>query len=86
MFEFDLKSSSYNSFINVRTNQSYKFNNLFLIITIKDSSKTIMKDTLHYKMANSDGKLLGNKFLNTFENSSTLIFQLMIYSLYLGVF
>ena len=27
-----------------------------------------MKDTLEYKMANSDGKLLGKKFLNTYEN------------------
>lgn len=68
IFEVDLKSSSYNTFINVRTDQSYRFNNLFLIVTVQDSVKTIMKDTLHYKMANSDGKLLGNKFLNTFEN------------------
>lgn len=68
MFEFDLKSSSYNSFINVRTDQSYMFNNLFLIITVHDSIKIIMKDTLEYKMANSDGKLLGKKFLNTYEN------------------
>ena len=68
MFEFDLKSSSYNSFINVRTDQSYKFNNLFLIITIQDSLKTIMIDTLEYKMADSNGKLLGRKVLNTFHN------------------
>jgi gliding motility-associated lipoprotein GldH len=63
IFEVDLKSSSYNTFINVRTDQSYKFNNLFLIVTVQDSVKTIMKDTIQYKMANSDGK-----FLNTFEN------------------
>ena len=68
VFEFDLKSSSYNTFINVRTEQSYRFNNLFLIVTVHDSTKIIMKDTLEYKMANSNGKLLGKKFLNTYEN------------------
>ena len=68
VFEFDLKSSSYNTFINVRTEQSYRFNNLFLIVTVHDSTKIIMKDTLEYKMANSNGKLLGKKFLNTFQN------------------
>jgi gliding motility-associated lipoprotein GldH len=68
VFEVDLKPSSYNTFINVRTNQSYRFNNLFLIVTVQDSVKTIMKDTLQYKMANSNGKLLGKKFLNTFQN------------------
>jgi gliding motility-associated lipoprotein GldH len=68
VFEVDLKSSSYNTFINVRTDQSYRFNNLFLIVTVQDSVKTIMKDTLEYKMANSNGKLLGKKFLNTFQN------------------
>ena len=68
IFEVDLKSSSYNTFINVRTDQSYRFNNLFLIVTVEDSVKTIIKDTLQYKMANSNGKLLGKKFLNTFQN------------------
>ena len=68
VFEVDLKSSSYNTFINVRTDQSYRFNNLFLIVTVQDSVKTIMKDTLEYKMANSNGKLLGKKFLKTFQN------------------
>ena len=68
IFEVDLKSSSYNTFINVRTDQSYRFNNLFLIVTVEDSVQTIMKDTLEYKMANSNGKLLGKKFLNTFQN------------------
>ena len=68
IFEVDLKSSSYNTFINVRTDQSYRFNNLFLIVSVEDSVKTIIKDTLEYKMANSNGKLLGKKFLNTFQN------------------
>ena len=68
IFEVDLKSRSYNTFINVRTDKSYKFNNLFLIVTVQDSVKIIMKDTLEYKMANFEGKLLGKKFLNTFQN------------------
>ena len=39
-----------------------------MIVTVHDSVKIIMKDTLEYKMANSNGKLLGKKFLNTFQN------------------
>ena len=67
-FEFDLKSNLYNTFVNVITDQSYKFNNLFLIISIQDSLRIIMKDTIEYRMADSKGKLLGKKLINTFQN------------------
>ena len=33
-FEFDLKANSYNTFINIRTDKKYKFNNLFLIVAL----------------------------------------------------
>jgi len=68
-FDVDLKAGSYNTFINVRTDKNYQFNNLFLILTLRDSTKAVMKDTLEYKMADSKGKLLGKKFLNTFHNN-----------------
>lgn len=67
-FEFDLKANSYNTFINIRTDKNYKFNNLFLIVALADSSRILMKDTLEYKMASSSGRLLGRKLLNTFQN------------------
>ena len=67
-FNFDLKADRYNTFVNVRTDKNYKFNNLFLIVTVSDSTQVILKDTLEYKMADSKGMLLGNRLLNTFEN------------------
>ena len=67
-FDFDLEADTYNTFINVRTDKTYKFNNLFLIVTVSDSIKIIIKDTLEYKMADSKGALLGDRLINTFEN------------------
>ena len=67
-FDFDLEADTYNTFINVRTDKTYKFNNLFLIVTVSDSTQTVIKDTLEYKMADSKGMLLGKQFLNTYEN------------------
>jgi hypothetical protein len=32
-FEFDLKANSYNTFINIRKDKNYKFNNLFFCLT-----------------------------------------------------
>jgi len=67
-FNFDLQADTYNTFINVRIDKNYKFNNLFLIVTVSDSTKVIVKDTLEYKMTNSKGSLLGDRLINTFEN------------------
>jgi gliding motility-associated lipoprotein GldH len=67
-FNFDLKANRYNTFVNIRTDKKYKFNNLFLIVTVSDSTQVILKDTLEYKMADSKGALLGNRLLNTFDN------------------
>ena len=67
-FDFDLEADTYNKFINVRTDKTYKFNNMFLIVTVSDSIKIIIKDTLEYKMADSKGALLGDRLINTFEN------------------
>ena len=67
-FNFDLQANTYNTFVNVRTDKTYKFNNLFLIVTVSDSTQIIIKDTLEYRMADSKGILLGNQSLNTYEN------------------
>ena len=51
--------SPQNLFIKLRTNQSYKFSNLFLKVTLQYPNGKIQKDTLEYKMARPDGSMLG---------------------------
>jgi gliding motility-associated lipoprotein GldH len=56
---FDLpkldSKSSYNLFVNVRDNDDYPFNNLFLIVSLELPNKKIKVDTLEYQMTNPDG-------------------------------
>jgi gliding motility-associated lipoprotein GldH len=50
---------NYNVFLNVRNSNEYKFNNLFLIVSIDfPHGKTII-DTLEYQLAKPDGTWLG---------------------------
>ena len=60
--------STYNLFINIRNNKDYKFNNLFLIATLKFPHGKVVKDTLEYKMANEKGEFLGDGFSDIKEN------------------
>ena len=62
------KSKSYNLFVNVRDNNDYPFNNLFLIVSLEQPDKKIVVDTLEYQMANPDGSLMGNGFTDVKEN------------------
>ena len=59
---------SYNLFINVRNNNDYKFNNLFLISEIDYPNGKSVIDTLEYKMAKPNGELLGTGFTDVKEN------------------
>ncbi len=45
--------------LKLRTNQAYKFSNLFLIVSLRYPNGKVQKDTLEYKMANPDGSMLG---------------------------
>ena len=56
------KDKSYNLFLNVRDNDEYPFNNLFLIVSLEQPDKKIRVDTLEYSMTNPDGTLLGEGF------------------------
>lgn len=70
-FSFDQKDtvSKYNMFINVRNNNSYPFNNLFLIVHMQEpGSKLVKVDTLEYPMANADGSLMGEGFTDIKES------------------
>lgn len=63
---FDLPAldvkKQYNLFLNIRDNNDYPFNNLFLIVSMEQPDKTTIVDTLEYQMANPDGSLLGEGF------------------------
>ncbi len=61
-------SKKYNLFINIRNNNDYPFNNLFLIVAMEQPNKKILIDTLEYQMTNPDGSLLGNGFSDIKES------------------
>jgi len=69
-FSFNQKDTlnKHNLFVNIRNNQDYPYNNLFLIVKMQQPNKIIIVDTLEYKMADADGFLLGNGFLSTKES------------------
>jgi len=61
-------TSTYNLFINLRNTNSYKYNNLFLIVEMSFPHGKIIKDTLEYKMAKPNGELLGIGLTSVKEN------------------
>lgn len=60
--------SNYNLFVNLRNTNNYKYSNLFLIVEMDYPNGKIEKDTLEYKMAEPNGKLLGTGFTDVKEN------------------
>ncbi|MFV8333227.1 gliding motility lipoprotein GldH [Flavobacterium sp. XS2P14] len=58
----------YDLFINVRDNNDYQFNNLFLIVALELPNGFTKVDTLEYQMAEPDGTLLGNGFSDLKES------------------
>ena len=69
-FEFDQKDTvkRYNLFINIRNNNDYPFNNLFVIVDLKRPDGFVKKDTLQYEMTYPDGTLLGEGFSDIKES------------------
>ncbi|SHL32496.1 gliding motility lipoprotein GldH [Flavobacterium saccharophilum] len=69
---FDLpvldSTKKYNLFVNLRDNNNYPFNNLFLIVSLEMPNGFTKVDTLEYQMANPDGTLLGNGFTDIKES------------------
>ena len=69
---FDLpeldSTKRYNLFVNLRANNDYPFNNLFLIVAIERPNGFTKVDTLEYQMANPDGSLLGEGFTDLKES------------------
>jgi gliding motility-associated lipoprotein GldH len=58
----------YNLFINLRANDDYKLNNLFLIVSMEQPNGLTKIDTLEYEMADVDGALLGDGFSDIKES------------------
>jgi gliding motility-associated lipoprotein GldH len=69
-FEFENKDtvSRYNMYVNVRNNDSYPFNNMFLIVQMQQPGGLTSSDTLEYMMANPDGSLMGKGFSDVKES------------------
>ena len=59
---------TYNLFVNVRNNDAYEFNNLFLIVSLEHPKGRVFVDTLEYKMTDAEGRLLGQGFADIKEN------------------
>ncbi len=64
---------SYDLFVNLRANNDYPFNNLFLIVSMDQPDRMTKVDTLEYIMADAEGKLLGDGFTDIKE--SKLIYK-----------
>ncbi|MEM6515288.1 MAG: gliding motility lipoprotein GldH [Bacteroidota bacterium] len=61
-------TSNYNLYLNLRNNNDYKYNNLYLIVEMNFPHGKTLKDTLNYKMARPDGSFLGTGFSDVKEN------------------
>ncbi len=58
----------YNLFVNLRANNDYKYNNLFLIVALELPNGFTKVDTLEYQMADPDGTMLGDGFSDIKES------------------
>ena len=69
---FDLpkldSKKTFNMFVNIRDNNNYPFNNIFLIVSLEKPNRKVKVDTLEYLMTNPDGTLLGEGFSDIKEN------------------
>ncbi|MCB0451963.1 MAG: gliding motility lipoprotein GldH [Aequorivita sp.] len=58
----------YNLFLNIRNTNEYKFNNIFLIVSMNFPHGKTVTDTLEYRMANPDGSWMGQGIGDVKEN------------------
>lgn len=67
-FEQQDTVTKYNMYVNIRSNNEYPFNNLFLIVSMLQPDGVTKVDTLEYQMANPDGSLMGEGFSDVKES------------------
>lgn len=69
---FDIKApdtiNTYNLFINMRNNQEYGYDNLWIVSELRYPQGKVVTDTLQYKMAQPDGTFLGKPSGGVYEN------------------
>lgn len=58
----------YDLFVNLRGNNDYPYNNIFLIVKMEEPGGNVNVDTLEYQMAAPDGSLLGEGFSDVKES------------------
>lgn len=58
----------YDLFVNLRANNDYQYNNLFLIVALELPNGFTKVDTLEYQMADPQGTLLGEGFSDIKES------------------
>ncbi|MDC8001684.1 gliding motility lipoprotein GldH [Aequorivita todarodis] len=58
----------YNLFLNIRNTNEYKFNNIFLIVSMNFPHGKTVTDTLEYRMAYPDGSWMGQGIGDIKEN------------------
>lgn len=70
LFEFEITDtiSRNNLYINLRNNNDYEFNNLFLITELAFPNGKKIVDTLQYQMADKEGRFLGSGLSEIKEN------------------
>lgn len=67
-FEQNDTINPFNLFLNVRSNNNYSYNNIYLIVSLKQPDNLVKTDTLEYLMANPDGSLMGEGFSDVKES------------------
>ena len=69
-FKFDIKDSLsvYDLYVNIRNNNDYEYNNIYLITKIKYPDGHAIVDTLEYEMTDKFGKWLGDGFTDIKQN------------------
>ena len=58
----------YDMFLNIRNNDDYPYNNLFVIVSLDQPNGRTTVDTIEYNMADPEGKLLGEGFSDIKES------------------
>jgi len=61
-------TKQYHAYLNIRNNDNYAFNNLFVIVSLEQPNGVTKVDTLEYKMADAEGNLLGDGFTDVKES------------------
>ena len=62
-------TKTYNLFVNIRDNDKYPYNNIFLVVSMDHPGGLTKVDTLEYQMADAEGNLLGNGFSDIKESA-----------------